>query len=51
VKVFDPVCKMTIDSEKAAATSKYKDQTIYFCAKGCKAKFDQDPKRYLGEKA
>ena len=34
MKVTDPVCKMSIDSEKAAATSEYKGQTIYFCAKG-----------------
>ncbi|MGO8787381.1 MAG: YHS domain-containing protein [Terriglobia bacterium] len=46
MKVVDPVCKMTIDSEKAAATSKYKGQAIYFCAKGCKAKFDRNPERY-----
>jgi len=37
---------MTIDSEKAAATSSYKGQTFYFCAKACKAKFDQQPERY-----
>jgi Cu+-exporting ATPase len=48
MKVVDPVCKMTIDSEKAAATSEHKGQTIYFCAKGCKAKFDQEPEKYLG---
>ena len=42
MKVVDPVCKMTIDSEKAAATSQHQGQTIYFCAKGCKAKFDQE---------
>jgi Cu+-exporting ATPase len=47
MKVVDPVCKMTIDSEKAAATSQYKGQTIYFCAKGCKAKFDQEPEKYF----
>ena len=46
MKVVDPVCKMTIDSEKAAATSEYKGQTVYFCAKGCKAKFDQNPEKY-----
>jgi P-type Cu+ transporter len=46
MKVIDPVCKMTIDSEKAAATSEYKGQTVYFCAKGCKAKFDQNPEKY-----
>jgi YHS domain-containing protein len=49
MKVVDPVCKMTIDSEKAATTSDYKGQTIYFCAKGCKAKFDQTPEEYLGK--
>jgi Cu+-exporting ATPase len=49
MKVVDPVCKMTIDSEKAAATSEYKGHTIYFCAKGCKAKFDQSPEKYVGK--
>ncbi len=49
MKVVDPVCKMQIDSEKAAATSQYKGQTIYFCAAGCKAKFDQEPEKYLGK--
>jgi len=49
MKVVDPVCKMTIDSEKAAATSEHKGQTLYFCAKGCKAKFDQEPEKYLGK--
>jgi Cu+-exporting ATPase len=47
--VVDPVCKMTIDSEKAAAISEYKGQTTYFCAKACKAKFDQDPEKYVGK--
>jgi Cu+-exporting ATPase len=49
MKVVDPVCKMTIDSEKAAATSDYKGQTVYFCAKGCKVKFDQAPEKYVGK--
>jgi Cu+-exporting ATPase len=49
MKVVDPVCKMTIDSEKAAATSQYKGQTLYFCSKGCKTKFDQEPEKYLGK--
>lgn len=49
MQVTDPVCKMQIDSEKAAATSEYNGQTIYFCAPGCKAKFDQDPEKYLSK--
>lgn len=49
MKVVDPVCKMTIDSEKASATSDYKGQTIYFCAQACKTKFERDPEKYLGK--
>jgi YHS domain-containing protein len=48
MKVTDPVCKMQIDSEKAAATSEYKGQKFYFCAPGCKAKFDKEPEKFLG---
>lgn len=48
MQVVDPVCKMTIDSEKAAASSEYQGRKIYFCCKGCKVKFDQDPARYAG---
>jgi Cu+-exporting ATPase len=47
MKVVDPVCKMAIDSEKAADSSEHEGQTIYFCGKGCKAKFDQDPEKYI----
>ena len=43
----DPVCKMTVDPARAAAQSKYRDTMYYFCAVGCKQKFDQEPERYL----
>ncbi len=43
----DPVCGMMVDEEKAAATSEYKGKTYYFCAPGCKAAFDKEPKKYL----
>ena len=43
----DLVCGMTVDEEKAAATSEYKGETYYFCAPGCKAAFDKDPEKYL----
>jgi P-type Cu+ transporter len=49
MKVVDPVCKMTIESEKAAATSDHIGQTIYFCAKICKTKFDAAPEKYLSK--
>jgi len=43
----DPVCGMEVDEKKAAATSKYKGVTYYFCALGCKRAFDSDPEKYL----
>jgi YHS domain-containing protein len=49
MKVVDPVCKMQIDSEKAAASSEYKGRKIYFCAPGCKAKFDKEPEKYMAK--
>ena len=43
----DPVCSMNVDEKKAAATSVYKGITYYFCAKGCKDKFDKDPEKFI----
>src|SRR3989442_2354841 len=43
----DPVCKMSVEPAKAAAQSNYKGQTYYFCAAGCKQKFDREPEKYL----
>jgi Cu+-exporting ATPase len=43
----DPVCHMDVDPKKAAAQSSYKGEVIYFCATGCKTKFDAAPGRYL----
>jgi Cu+-exporting ATPase len=43
----DPVCKMTVEPAKAAAQSTYKGQAYYFCAVGCKQKFDREPEKYL----
>ncbi len=45
--VKDLVCGMTVDPETAAATSEYKGETYYFCAKGCKVAFDKDPAKYV----
>ena len=43
----DPVCKMEVDEQKAAAKSEYRGKTYYFCAPGCKKAFDKDPERYI----
>ena len=45
--VTDPVCKMTIDENKAAGKSDYQGKTYYFCAPICKKKFDADPEQYV----
>ena len=44
---IDPVCGMTIEREKAAATTSYKGTTYYFCSVGCRDKFTADPEKYL----
>jgi YHS domain-containing protein len=46
----DPVCGMMVEEPKAAATSSYKGQTYYFCAKMCKESFDKDAEKYLQKK-
>ena len=49
--VIEPVCKMEVDPEKAAAKAEYQGQTYYFCAPGCKSAFERDPEKYLKAKA
>ena len=44
---IDPVCKMEVNPEKAAAKTEYRGQTYYFCAPGCKTAFEKEPDRYL----
>ena len=46
---IDPVCKMKVDEKNAPATSEYKGQKYYFCAKGCKIAFDKNPEKFLGK--
>jgi Cu+-exporting ATPase len=41
VKVRDPVCGMTIDAERAAATGEYDGETVYFCAVACRTQFER----------
>ena len=43
----DPVCNMTVEPEKAAGETTYKEITYYFCNLRCLEKFEADPERYL----
>ncbi len=44
---IDPVCGMTVDEQKAPATSVHNGTTYYFCAPGCKRRFEADPEKVL----
>ena len=44
---LDPVCGMTVDPQHAAGSSVYQGKTYYFCSKGCVAKFEANPEKYL----
>ena len=44
---IDPVCGMTVVMEGAQHVSQYQDSTYYFCGKGCRLEFEDDPERIL----
>ena len=49
-EVIDVVCGMTVDPETARAKglhSTYRDTDYFFCGRGCKLEFDEDPEKYL----
>ena len=41
MKVRDPICGMTVDTERAAARGVYGGETVYFCSVPCKKAYDQ----------
>ncbi len=48
--VIDPVCGMTVDpmaARSAGLRSRLGEMDYYFCARGCKLEFDEDPASYL----
>src|ERR1044072_8307304 len=47
----DPVCKMIVTLDSAAAEYDYKGEMYYFCMTGCRDRFAADPERYLSEPA
>ena len=42
---------MEVTPQKAAGSFAYQGQTYYFCGKGCLAKFQADPEKYLNPKS
>ena len=46
---LDAVCCMELDEQTAKWRSNYENETYYFCAQGCQAKFDSDPETFIPE--
>ena len=44
---IDPVCGMTVNEQNAPATAVHRGTTYYFCAPGCKRRFEADPEKIL----
>jgi Cu+-exporting ATPase len=51
VAEIDPVCGMKVLPDKAAASVNHAGCTWYFCAQGCKTKFEANPGKYDGSQA
>ncbi|MBL8217974.1 MAG: cadmium-translocating P-type ATPase [Bryobacterales bacterium] len=47
VMVKDPVCHMDVYPPNAAGSHEHSGTTYHFCSKGCVAKFQADPERFL----
>jgi Cu+-exporting ATPase len=50
-KATDPVCGMKVDPQKAAGPAEHAGVIYFFCGKGCLARFQADPARYIGAPA
>jgi Cu+-exporting ATPase len=49
-QAMDPVCGMTVDIANATARGlsyRHDDVDYYFCGRGCRLDFEEDPARYL----
>lgn len=46
-KAVDPVCGMTVETATAADRCEYEGVTYWFCASGCRRRFERDPGGYL----
>jgi Cu+-exporting ATPase len=43
----DPVCRMEVNPNLAAARRGHRGRTYYFCCVACATKFDRAPERYV----
>ena len=47
MKVYDPVCGMTIEEKDAIGSSHFKGKTYSFCSEACKTDFDKEPDAFV----
>jgi Cu+-exporting ATPase len=47
--VTDPVCKMELHADEAAATLKFNGRQYYFCHTACLHLFEADPLAYVDD--
>jgi len=45
----DPVCGMSVDTNKPQETSSYMGKTYYFCSMECKKAFDERPAQFASK--
>ena len=43
----DPVCGMEVDEATATETAEHEGTAYYFCCKGCRLDFEDDPQKFL----
>lgn len=46
MKETDPVCGMSVDTARAAATVEHEGKTYYFCSESCRKAFEREPEKY-----
>ena len=46
MKVIDPVCGMSIESDKAQARETYHGRNYYFCSAQCQQSFQAEPAKF-----
>jgi YHS domain-containing protein len=44
---IDPVCGMEVDTATALNSYEYDGTVYWFCGKGCRLEFQDDPAKYL----
>ena len=48
---IDPVCKMNVEPDEAAAKAEYGGQVYCFCSETCRKAFVADPEKYTSAAA